>query len=263
MLPEGLNPLEAFLTTSDLWWQVYPGYGFSFFGPEHLIWLAIIVCAITLLLRMYSHMPATLAPKSPRRKTMLWLSLVICICWITVSAMTIQQGVLTVSRLPLYLCNLCELLLIVDTFRLNCFCDECIFAIGLAGGIAALLFPGWSHCPAWSLPSVTGFIEHGCIVCFACMRLLDKDFHPNIRNIWMPIVLTVAYTAAIVPFNIAHGTNFMFVPDPMNAEPLQSIYNAFGAGVYTFIYLVSLSAIYLVEYGIALGVQKRRFLLHH
>ena len=256
-MPEGLTPLDAFLTTNDLWWLVYPGYGFDFFGPEHLIWLAFIVLAAGLVIGAYRRMPHDFSWRSPRRKVLLALAGIPVVCWTIVTVLTIDQGMLKVSRLPLYLCNLCEALLVIDALHPNRFCDESIFAIGLAGGGAALLFPGWTCCPAWSLPSVTGFIEHSCIVIFAILRIVDGDFRPSARNIWQPMLLTLAYTALIIPLNIACGTNFMFVPDPYEAQPLKALFETLGNPAYTLVYLAGVFAIFAAEYALAFTLTRK------
>ena len=246
MFPNGMTWWEAFLLTGQPWWN-WPGWGFRLFGAQHLLWLALCAILITLLVKRYAKMPKG----DPRRRRMLLVVGIFPQCSLALTNfLCASQGLYDSTRLPLYLCNVCELLILIDTLHPNSFCGECAFALSIVCGAVALLFPGWHQCPAWNIMSVTGFAEHSCLVAFPLMRLASGEVKPRWQRIWMPLVTVVAYGCAIIPYNLAFGSNFGFIPDPMGTQPLEGIYQLLGNPLYTLLVFLCACAGIAGEYAI-------------
>ena len=235
-MPDGMSVVEAFFLSGQLWWR-YPGSGFALWSPEHLAALALCVVLI-----------AALVARADRPGLVRAVAVVPLCSLALTNALTAAQGAYDPTRLPLYLCNLCELIVLVDCLHPNALCDECSFALAMLGGVSAILFPGWPQCPIWSLPSVTGFLEHSCLVAYPLMRMRTGALVPRRRRAWMPMAVGGAHMLAVIPYNLRYGSNFDFVPDPMGTEPLASAFRSLGNPGYTLLVFTMGCAIVWVEY---------------
>jgi hypothetical integral membrane protein (TIGR02206 family) len=250
------KPLADFLSVDVIWWERGDS-GFKLFGPEHLIALAICAVVMVLLVGAYCSMPAGCEKGSPRRRTMLAVSTVALCSLASTNVLFAVEGVYSPAKLPLYSCNLCEFLIFADAIHPCIWLDEITFAMGIFGGVCAILCCGWTGCPIWSVTSVTGFLEHTCIVSFPLMRVAGGDFVPRTKDVWMPMALTALNIALLIPYNIAFGTNFMFVPAPQGVELLENVYETIGNPAYTMLVLVTMCLGYLLLHWLAYEADKR------
>ena len=244
MFPNNMTWWEAFLLTGQPWWQ-WSGWGFELFGPEHVCWLIICAALMTYIIRSYIRSDKE---SSKHRRIQLVVGIFPLCSLALTNILCISQGLYEPTRLPLYFCNLCELIVFIEVFHPNIFCEECAFALSIVSGASALIFPAWRQCPAWNIMSITGFLEHSCLVAFPLMKLMAKEIRPDMHRAWMPISLTLAYGLAIMPFNLSYGSNFGFVPDPMGTWPLEDIYQTVGNPVYTILVFICSGALILGEY---------------
>ena len=235
-MPDGMSVWEAFWLSGQLWWR-YPGSGFALFSPAHL---AAVACCAALIAALVRH---------AKRPGLMRAVAVVPLCSLALTnILTAAQGVYDPTRAPLYLCNLCELIVLIDCLHPNALCGECSFALGLLGGVSAILFPGWSQCPIWTLPSVTGFLEHSCLVAYPLMRIRTGALQPAPRRAWMPMVVGGAHMLTVIPYNLRFGSNFDFVPDPLGTEPLETVFRTCSNPVYTLLVFVAGCALVLCEY---------------
>ena len=229
MLPDGMGWWEAFLLSGQAWRQ-YQGWGFALGGPWHLVCLVLCGALIIYLVKKYVHMSVG---GTSRRRMLLVMGIMPQVSLGLTQYLTMTQGLYGPVSPPLYLCNFSEIFVLADVVYPNMLCDECSFALGFVGGVCALTFPGWIQCPIWSLPSIASFFEHSLLVAFPMVRIASKEFTPDIRHAWMPMVVGASYLLAIMPYNLRFHSNFGFVPDPMGAEPLEYFYQAIGNPGYT------------------------------
>jgi hypothetical protein len=240
--------LSDFLCVDVIWWG-RGDCGFSLLGPGHLLALAACALAVVMAASAYRRMPGGCGRGSRRRRALLAVSaLALCSLALT-NALYAVEGVYSAAKLPLYTCNLCEFLDLADALAPRRWLDEASLCMGVLGGTCGLLFCGWSGCPIWSVSSVTGFLEHACIVAFPLMRVAGGDFSPRARDAWVPAALTLADLAVVMPYNVAFGTNFMFVPDPMGAQPLQAVHDALGNPAYAMLVVAATLLGYLLVHG--------------
>lgn len=245
-MPDEMSFTEAFFLAGQLWWR-YPGYGFALFSPAHLVALACCVALVALLVR---H-----ADRPGLARTVA----VIPLCSLALTQVLIAaQGVYDPTRVPFYICNLCELLILIDCLHPNALCDQCSFALAMLGGISAILFPGWPQCPIWSLPSVTGFLEHSCLIAYPLMRIRAGALRPQLRRAWMPMLVGGAHMLAVIPYNLRFGSNFDFVPLPHGTEPLEAFYQALGNPAYTLLVFAAGCAIVVGEYHLYAAISTRK-----
>lgn len=239
--------IEGFFRAQPLW--IAEGrLGFEHFGPAHLVWLAFSLALVVACSRRYARLPSGLAWGSPRRKALLACACVPVALLASQDAIMAASGVFSVEYWPLYSCNLCELLLVVCALWPSDFLNEVLWCLGVVGAAAALLFPSWDLCPAWSWPSLCGFVEHSLIIAFTTMQLAGHDFSPRLSHVWQPMLVTAVYLALIWPFDRATDSNFMFVNHPPYDTPLMDLYDLVGSPGYVLVAAAALVAVWLLMY---------------
>ena len=212
------------------------------FGTAHLIWLAICLAAGALLVAAHRRLDARPAEK---HRLELCITLTPFVLLAAHIASMLAWGAFNASCLPLHICNLCEVLALVFALTGSRSCGTILYGVGMVGSLAALLFPGWSYAPAWSLPSVCGFGEHMLVLAFIVMKVRDKSIAPALGDIWQPLVLTGIYVAAIFPLNKLLGTNFAFVNWAPQGTPLLAWEQTFGNPGYITVYAAVFAALEL------------------
>jgi len=218
------------------------------FTPAHLVWLTYSLALIIVLVRVYAHQRPGTELGSPRRTMMLIVATVPPVLLISQDCIMISAGMFNPNWWPLHACNLCEYLGLVYALRPNRFSGEVLFTLGIGGAAAALLFPNWYYCPAWSWPVLCGFTEHSLIITFIAMQMHARDFVPRLRDIWMPALFVGIYAPAAYAFNARFGTNFAFVTTPSPGSPLETMAGVFGIPGYIIPYTLTVFAIWTVMY---------------
>ena len=195
--------------------------GFALFGKGHLASLAASLVLETCLVRAYLRLPRTdgLAPSEPRRRmlraisgTAVGLVAAKCACYLAL-------GLFEPLFWPLHVCNLCEFVALAYALDprspLGRRMADLLFCWGLTGCLGALLLPGWhGYCPAPSLASICGFLEHALVFACALCPLVGGDYAPQLRRMWFVLLVTVAGGAFFRLVNPLLGTNFFFVTNP-------------------------------------------------
>lgn len=203
------------------------------FGAGHLVWLAACLCVGNVL---------ACAHRRLRRERTAQLHLefvVVCTPLILLGTHMLSMiafRAFSAGCLPLHICNLCEILAFAYALTRNDSIGSVLYGIGIVGSLAALLFPGWTNAPAWSLPSVCGFLEHTLVLTYIVMKVLDGSICPKRHGIWKPLATTALYLAVIYPLNHLLGTNFAFVNWAPYGTPLLGWEEAFGNPGYIAIY---------------------------
>ena len=227
-----MSSITGFLTPLSVWTErgeiLMPP-----FSSGHLVWLAVCLCMGSVLVWMHRRL-------NRERTAQLRLELAVAcaplfLLDVHMSSMFAFRA-FSPSCLPLHICNLCELLALAYALTCNEGTGSVLYGMGIVGSLAALLFPGWSNAPAWSLPSVCGFMEHALVLTFITMKVLDGSICPKRRDIWKTLAATGLYLAVIYPLNHLLGTNFAFVNWAPYGTPLLGWEEAFGNPGYIVVY---------------------------
>ena len=203
------------------------------FGAGHLVWLTICLCMGIVLVSMHRRLDRD-------RTTQHRLELAVACAPLFLLSVHMASmfafRAFSTGCLPLHICNLCEVLALSYALTRNEGIGSVLYGVGIVGSLAALLFPGWSNAPAWSLPSACGFMEHTLVLTFIAMKVLDRSLYPKRCYIWKPLAATGLYVAVIYPLNHLLGTNFAFVNWAPYGTPLLSWEEAFGNPGYIVVY---------------------------
>lgn len=242
--------------------------GFDFFGPEHIVWLLIMLFTVITLSIVYCKgCDCGCGPECPRRLSgshrrkegqklcrhgmrMVIAALLIADELLKYTVVTVN-GAPIVRYIPLQLCSLCIITAIVHAFfrpqtRVSMYLGNFLYLIGIASGLSALLFPSWSALPAFNLMSIHSFSAHILLLSYIVMVLSAKEIKISAKTIPVSVLALFAMAGGIYLFNIAFGTNFMYL---MHISPGSPIAGFESLGDYRIGYFVILACLIIILYG--------------
>jgi len=120
-----------------------PGYGFSLFGLTHILVLifAVVLCiGLCLWCRRLSSSGQWMLLRGV-------IVIIITMELVQQISFPLVHGHYWLEHLPLHMCGLLIFISAIHAARPNEFTGELIYALGLPGAIAAMLFPDWTVYP--------------------------------------------------------------------------------------------------------------------
>ncbi len=255
---------ENFLTPEPVLYHTRTP-GFAFFGAGHLASLALSAVIVALSLAWYLRLPRQSEGFSRQRLAFVRVLAGLAVAIILAKCLWyLRIGMLEPLFWPLHICNLCEFVALgyaaAPSSRVGSRLADLLFCWGLTGCLGALLFPGWAwYCPAWSLASLCGFVEHALVFACALCVLVGGEYVPHPHGVWFVIAATVACGAAARAINPRLGTNFFFVSNPIAAGwPFSWLVAAFGDPGFLVAYLAFAVVLWGAVYGTYRGVAMLR-----
>ena len=216
------------------------------FGTGHLVWLAACLCLGVVIVHVHRALGERQVVR--HRFELVITGAPLLLLGTHMLSMVVFRA-LSPGCLPLHVCNLCEILALAYALTRNRSVGSILYGLGIVGSLAALLFPGWSNAPTWSLPSVCGFMEHTLVLVFIVTKILDGGIRPKRCDIWKPLAATGLYLAVIYPLNHLLGTNFAFVNWAPYGTPLIGWEKAYGnpgyIAVYALVFVLLEAALFL------------------
>ncbi len=232
------------------------GPGFALFGAEHLSWLAVCLAIVAAVLLAWRRLPGGEGPASPRRRMVLALSLVPVALLASDDLLMVATGTFSAPWWPLHFCNLAEYLCVAHALRPCRPTRELLLTLGLPGGCTALLFPGWSYCPALSWPAICGFLEHALVLALSLLAVSDPRTSPR----WQDLAISCAVVGACVALfrwlNPILGTDFGFVNGAAANSPLEAWQAQWGSPGYLVPYALAFVAVAICLHA-AVALQRR------
>lgn len=234
-----MNVVQNFLTFS-LFSGAESGFGhFSAAHMGHLLLILAISAGFCLLYRRSAER---------QRRTLRLLTA----CGNTALALLravllMAAGQYGVERLPLHLCGMAVYICLLHALRPGRLTAQFLLAFCMPGALAAILFPDWTASAPWSVMSVFNFAIHALIVAYVLMQLAAGDIRrePCLLPACLGIMLLIA--APVYVFNLAAGTNFMFLSYPAPDSPLE-LFAFLGRPGYVLGYLPMIAAVWAVIY---------------
>jgi len=215
----------------------------SWFGREHIIWLALIVLYIIVLSLYYRGLSGV-------RRTSLKKSMAVFIVLFELARQLAYWGLgrYELGLLPLHLCGITELLIFIYAFSHNRYVKESLYALGLIGALMALLFADWLVYPVLHFQSLHSFIMHGVLLGFVVMLLVSGELRPNARNLPVVFFVLMIIVSLLYVFNQRYMTNFFFLRYPSPGSPLVLFETWAGNPGYIFITLAALLVVWFLMY---------------
>lgn len=224
--------------------------GFSTFGWQHLLWLAVFAMTGAAVLIRSSSRETGGAEASGRFSRRASAAAAVLAVTGSVTAgihETVNAGFGPAS-LPLHVCSMAgygcflHFLMTEDLRRKMMTGDprkrtgpvlrilsELLFFPGMPGAAFALLFPGWTYLPVFSLYSSREFLGHFGIVLYVLLCIRNGTITPSDRRI--PVLFCALYAAVMIPFDLRTGLNYGFLLLPSPDSPLSVISRLTGSGI--------------------------------
>jgi hypothetical integral membrane protein (TIGR02206 family) len=175
------------------------------FSPSHLAILATVPLAAWGLARLARRGPGAL------RRLRLALAAAIALDALAWYAVAVSGGKLAPPHgLPLDLCDVVLLVVVVALAAPRPWALEAAYYLGLGGSGMALLTPDVGE-GAPAIAVVQFFVAHGAVVGSVLFLVLAGALRPRPGSWWRVFLAANAYAAAVLAFDLAFGTNYMYL----------------------------------------------------
>ncbi len=236
--------MEHFFESSD---TIGKGLGFSHFDALHIGWLVgflVFSAACCLLYRR-------LSPRARCVMRRVFAALLVADELFKIIGLA-SHGNYTVDYLPLHLCSVNIFLIVAHSIKPNETLNNFLYAIGMPGALAALLFPTWTKLPLLNFMHIHSFTVHILLAAYPLILTVCGEIRPNLRKLPKSLALLACFAAVALAVNLitkdmAVSTNFMFLMSASKGNPLYLFEQAFGNHLYG--YPVLIVAVLLVMYG--------------
>ena len=226
---------------------------FPLWGRDHLIWLGLFCVLAAVVLPLCRRMKA-----KRRRWTLLALTGLLLADEAFKHILLLLLGEEDVDYLPLHLCSVGLFVCLWYAVRPNRYAGELLFAVCLPGAAVALLFPGWSVLPAWSLLSVHSFTFHMLLCLIPLALLASGELRPDPRRLWFCMLFLVGTAVPVWFLDRLWGTNFYFLTYPGTGNPLVWFEARFGNPGYQIGLPVCAALLWAVQYGVVALIRSLR-----
>ena len=177
-------------------------------------------------------------------------------------AVVLAAGYPDVQYLPLHLCSLCMFASIAYAIRPSAEAGEFLFAAGLPGAAAALLFPGWTVLPAGSYLSIHSFLFHILLLSSVLLPLSAGEIRPDVRRLPGCALVIVAASPPVYAVNHRFGTNFFYLALPGEGNPLSLFAQLWGNPGYVAVLPLLCGSVWAVLYG-GIALSRRIYFDNH
>ena len=201
--------------------------GFTLFGFFHIATLVFSVFLILAVCHIYKGL------KSAKRLKMIRViaSIIVIMELVQQFSFPILHGMVVIEYLPFQLCGLMIIVITIYAISPDRFGEtagEILYALGLAGFAAALIFPNWTMYPIMNFYNLKSFFIHGLQMAFVLMLVVSGEIRPSPKKIKRPVLFLAIVVPPIYIFNLIAGTNFMFVNAGSPGSPLEVLVDTFG-----------------------------------
>lgn len=193
------------------------GVGFSLFGPAHLAVLGLVACVSAGVV----WLGCRLTPD--RRQRLLKVMSGSMVALEILKDFTLGViGSFSVGYLPLHLCSMAMFICLFFAWHPDSDgAGQMVWGVCFSGGLAALLFPDWTHMPLWHFQSIHSFLYHAMLVQFSLIAVCSGMARPRIRALWKAMVFLVIAAVPVYGLNCLLHTNYMFLNRPLPGTPLE------------------------------------------
>ncbi len=215
-----------FFVTKD---TVPEGVGFSTFGATHLIWLAVISVVIIGAIILYRKLN-----EQKRNVMRITLGVIIVLNEIVKDIGAICVGDFGVGHLPFHLCGINILLIGFDLFKQTTTVRNFLYYFCIPGALLALIFPNWTVLPCMNFFHIHSFLIHALLVLYPLLLVCSGEIKPEIKIMPKSILLLVLMAIPIYFINLLCDTNFMFLMEPEQGNPLGLFEKYLGSHLWGF-----------------------------
>lgn len=216
--------------------------GFGQFSAAHGLYLAVAALSALLLCLFYRHLDG-----ERRRRLRLALASSALALQLLRAVLLMTGGAYTIGRLPLHLCAMAVYISFFHALRGGRLVGQFLYAFCMPGAAAALLFPDWSYYPALHFMTVSSFVLHILVFCYALMQVSGGDIRPEGKSLPQCLGVMLAIAIPVYVFDVLTNTNYLFLNWPSPASPLE-LFAFLGRPGYVLGYLPLIAVVWLILY---------------
>ena len=236
-------------------YTVPDGYGHPLFSLPHIFSLIFTGVAIIFLSSLYRE-------KDEKGRLMIRrvLALLLLLDEIVKDANAIVTGQWNWNLLPLHLCSVNIFIIAYEAFTDSDVAKNYLYGICIPASISALIFPSWmTVLPYFSLMSMHSWSVHALLFIYPVL-LLSGGFIPSWHVFFKAKVIIPFLTFLTFDyfFNYAFGTDFFFLRNGGEDNPLSFFESILPDGLYLALILILLILMVSVMYFINYLVKKAR-----
>lgn len=192
------------------------GVGFQPLGWAHLLMLAGLTVLTAALVALGCRME-----QRNRLRMLRGISVFMVVMELLKDLILAVQGAFDLGYLPLHLCSIDMFICLYWAYHPEREGGgQCLYSLGLSGGVAALLFPDWWNMPLWHFQSLHSFVYHALLVAVPLIAVISGMVRPRLREVWRPMLFLAAVAVPVCGLNRLLGTNYMFLQAPVPGTPL-------------------------------------------
>lgn len=230
--------MKYFLDTSD---TIVEGVGFSLFSATHLTWLVIAAAVITAHCLWYRRMDETARSRWQKAMALLLIS-----NELFKDCMLLIGQRFEPSYLPLHLCSINIFLIALHAWKPSEMLSNFLYTVCIPGAMAALLFPSWTKLPVLNFMHLHSSTIHIQLVMYPMVLAVNGVLKPSAKGIPKCLGLLAVLAGVALVANLLLDTNFMFLMEAEQGNPLYIFGQIFGSHLVGFPILIS--AVLLVMY---------------
>ena len=212
--------MEYFFESSG---SIVSGVGFSQFDITHISWLLAFVLISAICCYLYTKCKDT-----GRRRFRFTVASLIVLDEILKIIVLSAFGNYNVNYLPLHLCSINIFLIAIHVFKPWKTLGNFLYAICIPGAILALLFPTWTKLPFANFMHWHSFTVHILLALYPLMLTVAGEIKPSLKQLPKSLALLASMAALIYVFNLLADTNFMFLMEAEEGNPLYLFEEAWG-----------------------------------
>ena len=204
--------MKYFLETTE---TISADVGFTHFGTLHLVWLAAFVSICIISILWYRKQC------EPRRT--IWkrsVAVLLLLDELFKVVMLLIGGRYTAAYLPLHLCSINIFVITLHAWKPSKIVGGYLYTVGIAGALAALLFPSWTKLPLMNFMHLHSFTIHILLALYPITLFASGEIKPEIKKIPQYLLFLVGMAIPIYFINLALDTNFMFLMQADEGNPL-------------------------------------------
>ncbi len=234
--------------------SIESGVGFAHYDLCHIFWLvgmALTLVAVSLVYRR--------CDPSHRRILRFSVAGLILADELAKLILLTATGLWTENYLPLQLCTINIFLIIAHAHKPSRTLENFLYLICIPAALAALLFPTWTKLPPANMMHIHSFSVHILLALYPVMLTVGGDIRPRLREIPKCVLLLIGMAIPVYFVNLWLDTNYMFLMEAEDGNPLQLFEKALGNHLLGYPILLAVLIILLyTPWEVVARVRRRR-----
>lgn len=210
------------------------GHGFSLYDSLHLSWLVLFLVLVVVNCIWYKK--AGIMARSRWKKI---LAILILTMEIVKNVVRLICGTFGLGDLPFHLCGINVFMILIHAWKPNKIFSNFLYMACIPGAMAALLFPDWTQLPLLNFMHLHSSFVHIFLALYPIVVAYSGELAPNIKDLPKTLLLLIGLAAVMFGINLWWGTNFMFLMDAGEGNPLYFFEQLWGNHLYGFPILVA------------------------